>query len=84
MYKKNEKNKDPKEKNKKTPYDERMEEIVKAEKKLNQLNANISKNSKGLFFLKKKEKSEADILERNNQILILKDYICKSIAICKK
>lgn len=77
MYKKNEKNKDPKEKNKKTPYDERMEEIVKAEKKLNQLNANISKNSKGLFFLKKKEKSEADILERNNQILVLKDLYRK-------
>ncbi len=77
MYKKNEKDKDNKEKSKKLPYDERIEEIAKAEKKLYQLNANINKNSKILFFMKKKEKTEAEILERNNQILVLKDLYRK-------
>lgn len=77
MFKKNEKNKDNKEKSKKTQYDERMEEIAKAEKKLYQLNANISKSGKVLFFMKKKEASEAAKLERNNQILVLKDLYRK-------
>ena len=77
MYKKNKKNKEVKEKSKKTPYEERIEEIAKVEKKLYQLNGNISKNGKALFFMKKKAKSEADILERNNQILVLKDLYRK-------
>ena len=77
MYKKNEKSKENKEKTKKLPYDERIEEISKAEKKLYQLNANINKNGKALFFLRKKAKGEADILERNNQILVLKDLYRK-------
>lgn len=77
MYKKNEKNKDSKEKSKKLPYDERIEEIAKAEKKLYQLNANINKSGRSLFFAKKKEKSEAEVLERNNQILLLKDLYRK-------
>ena len=76
IYKKNEKNKDVKEKSKKLPYDERIEEIAKAEKKLNQLNASINKSGSVLFFMKKKEKTGA-ILERNNQILILKDLYRK-------
>lgn len=77
MYKKSEKSKADKEKGKKLPYDERMEEIIKAEKKLYQLNANINKNNKILFLIKKKESTEAEILERNNQILILKDLYRK-------
>jgi len=77
MFKKNVKNKDNKDKKQKTQYEERMEEIVKAEKKLYQLNANINKNSKVLFFAKKKQANEAEILERNNQILILKDLYRK-------
>lgn len=77
MYKKNAKNKDAKEKAKKTPYDEKMEEIAKIEKKLYQLNANINKNGKALFFMKKKDKNDAEVLERNNQILILKDLYRK-------
>ena len=54
-----------------------MEEIAKAEKKLMQLNANINKTGKVLFFMKKKGKGEAEILERNNQILVLKDLYRK-------
>ncbi len=77
MYKKNAKEKDSKDKKQKTQYDERMEEIAKAEKKLYQLNANINKSSKQLFFMKKKGKNEAEILERNNQILVLKDLYRK-------
>ena len=77
MYKKNEKGKENKEKAKKTPYEERIEEIAKAEKKLYQLNASLGKGSKTLFFLKKKGKTEAEILERNNQILIIKDLYRK-------
>ena len=77
MYKKNLKDKENKEKSKKTQYEERMEEIAKAEKKLYQLNANLSKEAKVLFFMKKKDKTEADILERNNQILVLKDLYRK-------
>lgn len=80
MYKKNEKNKENngnKEKAKKLPYEEKMEEIAKAEKKLYQLNANINKKGKVLFFMKKKAKGEAEILERNNQILVLKDLYRK-------
>lgn len=77
MYKKNAKEKESKEKGKKTQYDERIEEIAKIEKKLYQLNANINKNNKVPFFMKKKQKNEADVLERNNQILILKDLYRK-------
>lgn len=77
MYKKNEKEKENKEKSKKTQYELRIEEIVKAEKKLYQLNANINKGGSILFFLKKKSKTEADVLERNNQILVLKDLYRK-------
>ena len=77
MYKKNDKNKDNKEKGKKTQYEERMEEIAKVEKKLYQLNANINKGGKLAFFAKKKAKNQAEILERNNQILILKDLYRK-------
>ena len=77
MYKKNEKEKENKEKSKKTQYDLRMEEIAKAEKKLYQLNANINKNGGVLSFLKKKSKTESDVLERNNQILVLKDLYRK-------
>ena len=54
-----------------------MEEIAKAEKKLYQLNANINKNGGVLSFLKKKSKTESDVLERNNQILVLKDLYRK-------
>ena len=76
IYKKNEKNKENKEKTKKLAYDEIIEEIAKAEKKLYQLNASINKSGPALFFMKKKEKTEA-ILERNNQILLLKDLYRK-------
>lgn len=77
MYKKNEKEKENKEKSKKTQYEETIEEIAKAEKKLSQLNANLSKNNKALFFVKKKETGEAEILERNNQILAIKELYRK-------
>jgi len=77
MYKKNAKDKDNKDKNKKTQYDERIEEIAKVEKKLYQLNVTINKNNKALFFMKKNQKNETNILERNNQILILKDLYRK-------
>lgn len=76
MYKKNEKNKDNKEKPKKLPYEERIEEIAKAEKKLYQLNSSINKTGSVLFFMSKKPKTEA-ILERNNQILVIKDLYRK-------
>lgn len=77
MYKKSQKEKDSKEKSKKSQYDERIEEIAKAEKKLYQLNASLNKNNKILFFMKKKENEEQAVLERNNQILILKDLYRK-------
>ena len=77
MYKKNQKESENKEKGKKLPYDERMEEIAKAEKKLIQLNANINKKGNALFFMKKKGAGEAERLERNNQILVLKDLYRK-------
>lgn len=76
MYKKNEKNKENKEKSKKTPYEERIEEIAKAEKKLYQLNASINKTGSVLFFMNKKPKTES-VLERNNQILVIKDLYRK-------
>lgn len=77
MYKKNEKNKENKEKSKKLPYDERIEEISKAEKKLYQLNSSINRSSKVPFFMKKKGKVEEEVLERNNQIQVLKDLYRK-------
>jgi len=77
MYKKKVKNNANRDKKAKMPYDERMEEIAKAEKKLYQLNANINRNSKLLFFFKKNNRNEAEILERNNQILVLKDLYRK-------
>lgn len=77
MYKKNEKEKENKEKSKKTQYELRMEEIAKAEKRLYQLNGSINKKSGILSFLKKKDKTEADVLERNNQILVIKDLYRK-------
>lgn len=77
MYKKNEKQKEQKEKNKKLQYSERTEEIQKAEKKLDQLNANLNNSNKILSFITKKTSSQSGVLERNNQILIIKDLYRK-------
>lgn len=78
-FKKNERSKNDKDKakNKKSKYEERIEEITKEEKKLLQLNANINKKSSKLAFGKKKASLGQEILERNNQILKLKDLYRK-------
>ncbi len=70
MHKKTDKNKKPK-------YDETIEEIAKAEKKLYQLNSSINKKNKLLRFMNKNANNEAEVLERNNQILVLKDLYRK-------
>ena len=77
MYKKNQKSKELKEKNKRLQYDERIEEIAKAEKRLYQLNASLNNSNKLLSFIMKKGSVESGILERNNQILVIKDLYRK-------
>ena len=67
-----------KEKNQKSEYDERLQEISALEKKLFQLNTNINKKSQKILFGKKaKESKEIEILERNNKILELKELYRK-------